>query len=241
MIDLPINIFLEKIDYVRFKRKDDDIQLTLTKIQDYLNSLESFDYDVFMKFVNKLSYTKNPIHDKALAFLKEEIKKAKKYYIEANPVKPKPRFRICKSFSTERYLTQKHNISLDEVKDYAWLGNRLHVNLYARYIEDDYGYFDEFDDYDYLIKDDKYLDYLSESDRWCLDEAVISLKDIDLNIFPDYKKNKPSIDDIFTFPASETYDNLIKKYTNPETSLDLIKKYCKEEYEEDEAIRKMFK
>ena len=71
-------IALEKVSLVKSRRTEDYIQEVLIKVEDYINSKETFSYQDIMKFIQEqMSCKMGGIYmyiNKALEFLKNELK-----------------------------------------------------------------------------------------------------------------------------------------------------------------------
>jgi hypothetical protein len=69
---------LEKVSFVKSKRTEDYIQEVLTRVEDYINSQETFSYQETMKFIQEQMSSKlGGIYiyiNKALDFLNNELK-----------------------------------------------------------------------------------------------------------------------------------------------------------------------
>jgi hypothetical protein len=71
-------IALEKVSLVKSKRTEDYIQEVLVRVEDYINSQETFSYQYTMNFIQEqMSCKMGGIYmyiNKALEFLKNELK-----------------------------------------------------------------------------------------------------------------------------------------------------------------------
>ena len=69
---------LEKVSHVKSRRTEDYIQEVLIRVEDYINSQETFSYQDTMKFIHEqMSGKMGGIYmyiNKALEFLKNELK-----------------------------------------------------------------------------------------------------------------------------------------------------------------------